>query len=57
MAGIDFLKNLPKDKDVQVDLPDIRTHAIESPETGAARFRKVSAAVPPGRLTLSTVSA
>jgi 5-methyltetrahydropteroyltriglutamate--homocysteine methyltransferase len=54
MAGIDFLKNLPKDKDVQVGVLDIRTNAIESPQTVAARIRKVIAAVPPDRVTLST---
>jgi len=54
MAGIDFLKNLPKDKDVQVGVLDIRTNEIESPQTVAARIRKVIIAVPPDRVTLST---
>ncbi len=31
MAGIEFLKNLPKDKGVQVGVLDIRTNAIETP--------------------------
>ncbi len=54
MAGIEFLKNLPKDKDVQVGVLDIRTNAIETPQKIAARIRKVIAAVPPDRVTLST---
>src|SRR5216117_809435 len=54
MAGVDFLKNLPKDKDVQIGVLDVRTNAIESPEKVAARIRKVIAAVPPERVTLST---
>ena len=54
MAGVEFLKNLPKDKDVQIGVLDIRTNAIESPQTVAARIRKVIAAVPPERVTLST---
>ena len=43
MAGIDFLKNLPKDKGVQVGVLDIRTNAIETPERVAERIRKVLA--------------
>jgi 5-methyltetrahydropteroyltriglutamate--homocysteine methyltransferase len=54
MRGIEFLKNLPKDKDVQIGVLDVRTNAIESPEKVAARIRKVIAAVPPERVTLST---
>jgi 5-methyltetrahydropteroyltriglutamate--homocysteine methyltransferase len=54
MAGIEFLKNLPKDKDVQVGVLDIRTNAIESPQAVAARIRKVTAVVSPDRVTLST---
>src|SRR5438093_2004837 len=54
MAGIEFLKNLPKDKDVQVGVLDIRTNAIESPQKVAERIRKVIAVVPPDRVTLST---
>jgi len=54
MAGIEFLKNLPKDKDIQVGVLDIRTNAIESPQQVADRIRKVIAAVPPDRVTLST---
>jgi 5-methyltetrahydropteroyltriglutamate--homocysteine methyltransferase len=54
MAGVDFLKNLPKDKGVQIGVLDVRTAAIESPQKVAARIRKVIAAVPPDRVTLST---
>jgi 5-methyltetrahydropteroyltriglutamate--homocysteine methyltransferase len=54
MAGVEFLKNLPADKDVQIGVLDVRTAAIESPEKVAARIRKVIAAVPPERVTLST---
>src|SRR5262249_20181183 len=54
MAGIDFLKNLPKDKGVQVGVLDVRTAAIETPEKVAARIRKVIAAVPADKVTLST---
>ena len=31
MDGVDFLKNLPKDKTVQVGVLDVRSNAIESP--------------------------
>jgi len=54
MAGIEFLKNLPKDKGVQVGVLDIRTNAIETPETIAARIRQVLKAVPAEKVTLST---
>jgi 5-methyltetrahydropteroyltriglutamate--homocysteine methyltransferase len=54
MAGIDFMKNLPKDKSLQVGVVDIRTNAIESPEKIVARIKKVTAVVPPERLCLST---
>jgi methionine synthase II (cobalamin-independent) len=54
MAGIDFLKNLPKNKSVQIGVLDVRTNAIETPERVAARIRKVIAAVPADRVTLST---
>jgi methionine synthase II (cobalamin-independent) len=54
MRGIEFLKELPKDKEVQVGVLDIRTNMIETPEKVAARIRKVIAAVPPERVTLST---
>jgi 5-methyltetrahydropteroyltriglutamate--homocysteine methyltransferase len=54
MAGIEFLKNLPKDTDLQVGVLDIRTNAIETPETIAKRIRKVLAVVPPEKVTLSS---
>jgi 5-methyltetrahydropteroyltriglutamate--homocysteine methyltransferase len=54
MAGIEFLKNLPKDMGVQVGVLDIRTNAIETPQKVAARIRKVLAHVPPEKVTLST---
>jgi len=54
MANVDFLKNLPKDKEVQIGVLDIRTNAIETPEKVAERIRKVIAAVSPDRVTLST---
>ena len=54
MAGIEFMKNLPKDKDLQVGVLDIRTNMIESPATVAKRIRRVLEVVPPERVTLST---
>ena len=54
MAGIEFLKNLPKDKDAQVGVLDIRTNAIESPQQVVARIKKVTAVLSPDRITLST---
>jgi 5-methyltetrahydropteroyltriglutamate--homocysteine methyltransferase len=54
MNGIEFLKNLPKNVGVQCGVLDIRTNAIESPEKVAARIRKVIAAVPAEKVTLST---
>jgi 5-methyltetrahydropteroyltriglutamate--homocysteine methyltransferase len=54
MAGLDALKSLPKDKEVQVGVLDIRTSLIETPEQVAARIRKVLQIVPPERVYLST---
>src|ERR1700682_5788209 len=54
MAGIDFLSHLPKDKEVQIGVLDIRTNAIETPQQIVARIKKVLAVVPPDRVTLST---
>jgi 5-methyltetrahydropteroyltriglutamate--homocysteine methyltransferase len=54
MAGIEFLKNLPKDKSAQIGVLDIRTNAIERPQQIVERIKKVIAAVPPDRVTLST---
>jgi 5-methyltetrahydropteroyltriglutamate--homocysteine methyltransferase len=54
MDGVDFLKNLPKDKGIQIGVLDIRTAAIERPETIADRIRKVLAHVPAEKVTLSS---
>jgi methionine synthase II (cobalamin-independent) len=54
MAGIEFLKKLPKDTGIQVGVLDIRTNAIETPEQIAKRIRKVLAHVPAEKVTLST---
>jgi len=54
MAGIDFLKNLPKNVGVQAGVLDIRTNMIETPDVVAKRIRKVTAAVPAEKVTLST---
>jgi 5-methyltetrahydropteroyltriglutamate--homocysteine methyltransferase len=54
MAGIEFLKKLPKDKELQVGVLDIRTSMIESPQTIAKRIRQVLDVVPAERVYLST---
>jgi methionine synthase II (cobalamin-independent) len=54
MAGIEFLKNLPKDTGLQVGVLDIRTNMIESPNVVADRVRKVLKHVPAEKVTLST---
>jgi 5-methyltetrahydropteroyltriglutamate--homocysteine methyltransferase len=54
MAGVEFLKNLPADKSVQVGVLDIRSMMIETPEQVAGRARKVLEHVPADRVTLST---
>ena len=54
MDGIEFLKNLPENQGAQIGVLDIRTNAIETPETIADRIRKVVAAVPADKVTLST---
>jgi methionine synthase II (cobalamin-independent) len=54
MAGVEFLKNLPADKEVQVGVLDIRTMMVETPEQVAERARKVLEYVPADRVTLST---
>src|SRR5688572_10857024 len=54
MRNIEFLKNLPKNVGLQVGVLDIRTNMIESPTQVADRVRKVIAAVPPDKVTLST---
>src|SRR5262249_23501500 len=54
MAGVEFLKKLPKNKSEQIAVLDIRTNAIETPKQIVDRIRKVVAVVPPDRVTLST---
>lgn len=54
MAGIECLKSLPKDKEVQVGVLDIRTMMIESPAQVAERIRKILKVVPAERVYLST---
>ena len=54
MAGVEFLANLPPEKEVQVGVLDIRSMMIESPELIAERARKVLEHVPAERVTLST---
>jgi 5-methyltetrahydropteroyltriglutamate--homocysteine methyltransferase len=54
MAGIEALKALPKDREVQVGVIDVRTSLIETPEQVAGRIRKVLQVVPPERVYLST---
>lgn len=54
MAGIEFLKNLPKDKGVQVGVVDIRSNMIETPQKIAERTRRVLEHVSPEQVTLST---
>ena len=54
MAGVDFMKNLPKNVGLQAGILDIRTNMIESPTTLADRIKKVLAVVPADKLTLST---
>jgi 5-methyltetrahydropteroyltriglutamate--homocysteine methyltransferase len=54
MAGIEFMKNLPKDKDLQVGVLDIRTSMIEKPNAIADRIRQVMKYVSPDRIYPST---
>ncbi len=54
MNGIEFLENLPADKDVQVGVVDIRTSMVESPAKIAGRIRQVLKHVSPEQVTLST---
>ncbi len=54
MDGVDFLKNLPADKAVQVGVIDIRTNMIESPAKVAERIRTVLKYVPAEKVTLSS---
>jgi 5-methyltetrahydropteroyltriglutamate--homocysteine methyltransferase len=54
MAGVEFLKNCPKDKGIQVGVLDIRTNMLETPNEIAARARKVVKHLSPEQVTLST---
>jgi methionine synthase II (cobalamin-independent) len=55
MAGIEFLKNCPKNKGVQVGVLDIRTSMVETPDVIADRIRKtLKGGLSPEQLTLST---
>jgi methionine synthase II (cobalamin-independent) len=54
MDGVEFLANLPADKEVQVGVLDIRTMMVETPEQVAVRARKVLEHVDADRVTLST---
>src|SRR5881409_3069551 len=54
MTDIEALKSLPKEKEVQIGVLDIRTMKIETPEQVAERIRKVIKVVPPDRVYLST---
>jgi 5-methyltetrahydropteroyltriglutamate--homocysteine methyltransferase len=54
MAGIDFMKNLPSNVSLQCGVLDIRTAAVETPQTIADRIRRALKHVPAEKLTLST---
>jgi 5-methyltetrahydropteroyltriglutamate--homocysteine methyltransferase len=55
MAGVEFLKNCPKDKGVQVGVLDIRTSMVETPDMIADRVRKIiKGGLQPEQITLST---
>jgi 5-methyltetrahydropteroyltriglutamate--homocysteine methyltransferase len=54
MNGVDFLKNCPKDKGVQVGVLDIRTSMVETPQKLADRIRLTLKYLSPEQLTLST---
>jgi methionine synthase II (cobalamin-independent) len=55
MAGVEFLKNCPKDKGVQVGVLDIRTSMVETPAIIADRIRTViKGGLKPEQITLST---
>jgi methionine synthase II (cobalamin-independent) len=54
MKGIEFMKNLPKDKSLQVGVIDVRTNAIETPQQVVARIKKVTSVLSPERVCLST---
>jgi len=54
MAGVDFLKNCPKNKGVQVGVLDIRTSMVETPDMIADRVRTTLKYLSPEQVTLST---
>jgi 5-methyltetrahydropteroyltriglutamate--homocysteine methyltransferase len=54
MAGVDFLKNCPKNKGVQVGVLDIRTSMVETPPAIADRIRTTLKYLSPEQVTLST---
>jgi 5-methyltetrahydropteroyltriglutamate--homocysteine methyltransferase len=55
MDGVEFLKNCPKDKGVQVGVLDIRTSMVETPDMVADRVRKIiKGGLKPEQITLST---
>jgi 5-methyltetrahydropteroyltriglutamate--homocysteine methyltransferase len=54
MDGIEFLKNCPKNKGVQVGVLDIRTNMLETPAVVADRARTVIKHLSPEQVTLST---
>jgi len=55
MAGVEFLKNCPKDKGVQVGVLDIRTSMVETPNVIADRIRQtIKGGLKPEQITLST---
>jgi 5-methyltetrahydropteroyltriglutamate--homocysteine methyltransferase len=55
MAGVEFLKNCPKNKGVQVGVLDIRTSMVETPDQIADRIRTtLKGGLSPEQLTLST---
>jgi methionine synthase II (cobalamin-independent) len=54
MAGVEFLKNCPKNKGVQVGVLDIRTSMVETPNQVADRIRTTLKYLSPEQVTLST---
>lgn len=54
MAGVDFLKNCPKDKGIQLGVLDIRTNMVEPAAMVAERIRLALKYLSPEQLTLST---
>jgi 5-methyltetrahydropteroyltriglutamate--homocysteine methyltransferase len=54
MNGVDFLKNCPKGKGIQVGVLDVRTTMVETPTKIAERIHKALKYLSPEQLTLST---